>query len=441
MKKIISSIFIISLAFSPMTHSDNVFDEFDAEMTAFESPDNDKIMEEYIAFVSDYLAEYDAWRKDYLNGFDYQQSQIIMQWGDTPSQDINDVTYSEDLKTRQLVDYDKNEAVIEILVPVATTEAESKSILTSYLAKNKTSPVKQQTVDLGNIQLNEVKFNEEQERNAKNIIKKQTIAYKNEADLKADKLQDVQQDIPEKIIEKSVERQKIALEKEEDKRIAAVESQYIELRKEQKVTTSSYKILKYTAKLPANSLSKRAQKYKKIAEKESQRFDIPVALVMAIMHSESAFQPKAKSAVPAYGLMQIVPRTAGHDVNKMIRKIDKPMEVDDLYVPDINVETGSAYLSILDKRYLKSITDPKSRLYCTIAAYNTGAGNVAKVFNTGGNKRNINKAARIINTLSSDEVYQALMSKLPYDETKHYLKKVSKRIALYEVKNVVKTTI
>lgn len=432
MKKIISSIFLLSLAITPLANSENVFDEFDAEMQAFESPDNDKIMEEYLTFVSDYLTEYDTWRKDYLNGFDQKQSQVIRQWGETSSQDVESVAYSEDLKTRELVDYDANEAVIEILVPVDTTEVESKSILSSYLAKSKTSAAAQQQVDTSSIQLNEIKFNVEQEKNAKDIIKKQTIAYKNEADLKADKLQENQQGLSESIIEQSVEQQKKALEKEEHERIAAVEAQYSELRKEK--TVPHYKILKYTAKLPKNSISKRAGKYQKMAEKESQRFDIPVALVMAIMHSESAFRPKAKSAVPAYGLMQIVPRTAGHDVNKMIRKIDKPMGMKELYVPAINVETGSAYLSILDKRYLKSITDPQSRLYCMIAAYNTGAGNVAKVFNTGGNKRNINKAARIINKLSADQVYQALMTKLPYDETKHYLEKVSKRIALYEVK-------
>ncbi|WP_028870414.1 transglycosylase SLT domain-containing protein [Psychromonas arctica] len=441
MKKFITSLFVISLVLSPLASSDNVFDEFDAEMNEFESPDNDKIVKEYISFVSGYLAEYDTWRKEYLNGFDYKQTQIIMQWGETTAQDINNVVYSEDLKTRELVDYDNNQAVIEILVPVDTTAAESEKILTSYLAKDeKKSEAKQalkKVVKAKDIQLNEIKFDAEQEKNAKEVIKKQTIAYKNEADLKADKLQETQASVPESIIEKSVELQKKTLEKEEAQRIAVVEAQYAALREKTKVTPPTYKVLKYTAKLPANSLSKRAKKYKPFAEKESQRFDIPVALVMAIMHSESAFQPKAKSAVPAYGLMQIVPRTAGHDVNKMIRKIDKPMQVKELYVPSINVETGSAYLSILDKRYLKSITDPKSRLYCTIAAYNTGAGNVAKVFNSSGNTRNINKAARVINTLSPEQVYTALMNKLPYDETKHYLKKVSKRIALYETKSAI----
>jgi len=67
-------------------------------------------------------------------------------------------------------------------------------------------------------------------------------------------------------------------------------------------------------------------------------------------------------------------------------------------------------------------------LYCTIAAYNTGAGNVAKTFI--GN-RNINKAAITINKLTPKQVYTKLMSNLPYNETKKYLKKVNDRVAAY----------
>ena len=66
-----------------------------------------------------------------------------------------------------------------------------------------------------------------------------------------------------------------------------------------------------------------------------------------------------------------------------------------------------------------------------IAAYNTGAGNVAKAFNKD-RTRNIRKAAEVINTMEPNEVYQQLLESLPYDETKLYLKKVYGRIAQYE---------
>ncbi len=332
--------------------------------------------------------------------------------------------------------------VVEVLVPIDTSTTEANELLAKEVEKN---IIKEQQNALSNelpakinsekIVVTPVQFNKKDEEIAKQNIQKQTTAYKIEADLKSDQLAIKTVEIPYQIIEEATVAQQISLEKEQAERIKKVEKQYQVLR--QTEPKPQRKILKYTVQLPTNSLGKRAKKYSPFAEKESKRFDIPVALIMAIMHSESAFNPKAKSAVPAYGLMQIVPRTAGHDVNKLVRLIDKPMKPVELYVPEVNVETGSAYLNILDQRYLKSIKDPESRLYCTIAAYNTGAGNVAKVFNKkgDGNTRNINRAAKIINQLSPSEVYQALMERLPYDETKHYLKKVSKRISLYEVKS------
>ena len=81
------------------------------------------------------------------------------------------------------------------------------------------------------------------------------------------------------------------------------------------------------------------------------------------------------------------------------------------------------------------MTNTKSRFYCTIAAYNTGSGNVARAFT---NKTNFSEASREINKLTPDEVYETLMKKLPYDETKHYLKKVKERIDSYEL--FLKTT-
>ncbi|OEE61285.1 murein transglycosylase [Enterovibrio norvegicus] len=191
------------------------------------------------------------------------------------------------------------------------------------------------------------------------------------------------------------------------------------------------KIVSYTVKLPENALKSRASTFQPLVEKESERWDVEAALVMAIMHSESSFRPDAKSHVPAYGLMQVVPTSAGHDVNKQVHKIDAPMKADDLYVPPFNVEAGTAYLNILNTRYLRSITNEESRMYCVIAAYNTGAGNVARAFNAD-RSTNIRKAAHVINAMTPDEVYEHMINNLPYDETKNYLKKVSGRIALYK---------
>jgi len=89
---------------------------------------------------------------------------------------------------------------------------------------------------------------------------------------------------------------------------------------------------------------------------------------------------------------------------------------------------GSAYLHILYYRYLKDIKDPTSRLYCTIAAYNTGAGNIAWAFTK---TNNMKKAAPLINKKKPEEVYNKLLKDLKYDEPKHYLKRVNSRMSSY----------
>ncbi|HFE39246.1 MAG TPA: transglycosylase, partial [Gammaproteobacteria bacterium] len=99
-----------------------------------------------------------------------------------------------------------------------------------------------------------------------------------------------------------------------------------------------------------------------------------------------------------------------------------------LYSTDNNITVGSAYLHVLYYKYLRKVKDPRSRIYCTIAAYNTGASNVARAFIK---KQHFNQAVNHINKLSSDEVYQALLKRLPFKETRNYVKKVTKNMSKY----------
>ncbi len=205
--------------------------------------------------------------------------------------------------------------------------------------------------------------------------------------------------------------------------------------KENKITTTPSKIegervYKVTVKLPKNSKIKLSQVYQSDVSKNSKEFEMPVALLFAIMQTESDFNPFAKSHIPAFGLMQIVPRTAGKDAFRFLKKRGNMPSATYLYDSSNNIEMGSAYLHILYYSYLKKIKNPKSRLYCTIAAYNTGAGNIAWAFTR---THNMNKAAPKINKLSADKVYDKLLSDLKYDEPKHYLKRVNKRMKVYKV--------
>jgi len=180
--------------------------------------------------------------------------------------------------------------------------------------------------------------------------------------------------------------------------------------------------------MPKNALVRKSQQYYEAVKKQALKQKLPISLVFAIIHSESSFNPRARSYVPAYGLMQIVPRTAGIDAYNYLYKRKKLVSGNYLYNSQNNIVLGSAYLHILYYKYLSTIQDPQSRLYCTIAAYNTGAGNVARAFVR---TNSVYAASKIINTMTPDEVYNKLLRDLKYSEAKHYLKKVYTRVQLY----------
>ena len=175
-------------------------------------------------------------------------------------------------------------------------------------------------------------------------------------------------------------------------------------------------------------MQKRSKVYLPDVKKNAERWDLPMALIFAIMHTESNFNPMAKSHVPAYGLMQLVPWSGAQDSYNFVYKVKKKPSATYLYNAQNNIELGSAYLHLQYYKYMKNIKNPTSRLYCTIAAYNTGAGNVAYAWS--GNN-NIYKAAAKINKMSSDEVYNHLIANLKYDEARNYLKKVNKKMDQY----------
>lgn len=188
------------------------------------------------------------------------------------------------------------------------------------------------------------------------------------------------------------------------------------------------KKLTYTIPLPDNRLKKKAKQFRPHILEAAKAMEVPVDLVYAVIHTESHFNPLARSPIPAYGLMQIVPRTAGRDATRLLYDKSRLLSPAYLFDPEKNIKVGAAYLRLLYFHYLKDIKDPKSRLYCAIAAYNTGVANVARVF---GNKPAMDNAASHINELSAQQVLAALLESLPARETRDYLKKVLARKSLY----------
>lgn len=156
----------------------------------------------------------------------------------------------------------------------------------------------------------------------------------------------------------------------------------------------------------------------------AKRFKISVSLILAVIETESSFNPMATSNIPAFGLMQLVPKTAGLDAYKFVHGYQKLVSPEYLYNQDNNLLLGTAYLHLLANRYLRNVNDEQSKLYCMLASYNTGVGNVAKSLI---NQKNLGKAILKVNSMTSDQVYVHLMEHLPADETKSYLIKVLRR--------------
>jgi len=142
---------------------------------------------------------------------------------------------------------------------------------------------------------------------------------------------------------------------------------------------------------------------------------------MAITETESSFNPKAKSHIPAYGLMQLVPSSGARDAYNYVYKKDKVLKKRYLFKPKNNIELGCAYLAKIRYNYFKSIKDDEKAYMCSVAAYNTGAGNVAKALT---NTTKLKPASKKANQLGSDELYKTLLKDLKYEETRNYLKKV-----------------
>jgi membrane-bound lytic murein transglycosylase C len=166
-------------------------------------------------------------------------------------------------------------------------------------------------------------------------------------------------------------------------------------------------------------LNRSARRYASLVNHYAGKYRVSRSLVYAVIKTESNFNPYAVSSAPAYGLMQLVPTTGGRDAYRRVKGYDHTPSRDFLFVPGNNIELGTAYLGIIERDYLGQIRDPVSREYCTIAAYNTGSGNVLETFS-----RDRARAVQIINSLPAAEVYQRLRNGLSHQEARRYLVKV-----------------
>jgi len=181
-------------------------------------------------------------------------------------------------------------------------------------------------------------------------------------------------------------------------------------------------------KMVPEHLKIRAGKYKPLVDKYCKKRNLDQSVVYGLIHTESYFNPMARSHIPAYGLMQLVPTSGGRDAYKYVYKKDEKPSAKFLYDPENNINLGTAYLNLTKDVYFKGIKNNTTAYLLTIAAYNTGAGNVAKAI-TGSTR--LGPTVEKANTMSIEEIHHTLREKLPYKETQKYIQKVFNRSKLY----------
>jgi soluble lytic murein transglycosylase len=113
--------------------------------------------------------------------------------------------------------------------------------------------------------------------------------------------------------------------------------------------------------------------YEQIIRAHADNHDLDPALLAAVVYVESRFDPNARSAAGAIGLMQLLPDTAE---GIAVRTGGHRFVVADLRDPEINVRYGSWYLDHLRERYDDTRT--------ALAAYHAGQGNVDAWLRDGG---------------------------------------------------------
>lgn len=143
--------------------------------------------------------------------------------------------------------------------------------------------------------------------------------------------------------------------------------------------------------------------YVDVVEKNAKEYGLDPLMVMAVIRTESDFDPEAASPAGAKGLMQLRDETA----EWCCKHLDIEFKSDQLLNPEYNVKLGCYYLSYLIGHY--------QNFDLAFAAYNAGTTTVDDWLSSG-------KISREKESLSA----------IPYEETRNYVVKINRAMEVYE---------
>src|SRR5262249_33248952 len=104
--------------------------------------------------------------------------------------------------------------------------------------------------------------------------------------------------------------------------------------------------------------------YDALVKRYATMYELDWRLVTSQMYQESRFDPAARSWAGAFGLMQVMPRTA------------RELGVEDVRRPDQGIQAGVKLLARYVKMYEEPEIGAQDRIRFALAAYNCGPGHV-----------------------------------------------------------------
>lgn len=348
----------------------------------------DSLTKEYNLYINQLRREYNAFKKE-----------MREKWGDKDTVQSTPkvwVEYSNSRDERSIVDFEKGTAVVEVLSDTdenaATTKAKLEKAVSGLLvSQGKTvefnsSVVKQGPVTKEPVMKGQLDMSKYVESSGKSVNQSNTAVAK-------------------KIVASEKVERKVVKTKEGPKYISII-------------------------KLPlaADHLPQRAKQFSPIISKFSKQFDVEEPVIYAVIEQESAFNPVAVSSANAYGLMQLIPTSGGKDAYIYVFKDDWTPTPEYLFVPENNIQLGTAFFHLQMRRYFSGVKDIRSKMLCAIAAYNTGQRNVYIAL---AGKNNKYEAEMKVNMMSYEQLYNHLKLNLRAAETRDYIQKVTTKMKKY----------
>ncbi|HVE14428.1 MAG TPA: murein transglycosylase domain-containing protein [Elusimicrobiota bacterium] len=374
---------------------DAAFDELDQEKKASDADpgrdmyrDLDRLSKEMTAQYQELARNMEAQRAEL-------RAKVLRQWSDVRESTRKEwVDYAKDAGSRSAVDFEKGQIQVEVLVPVSEA-ASGRGMSAAFSELDAAAQGRVRALAEKKIAVQTRKILAEKEGKQPEVLKDQVRA----ADGKAVTAKTADAFVKRELAPKMVVDEKPVVAQDGTPRI--------------KVTVA--------IPMAPDHLRVRAERYKPQVDVQAKKYGLDPALLYAVIHTESYFNPMARSHSGALGLMQLVPSSAGHEAYKYLYKEDKLVTPDYLYNPDNNILLGATYLHMLQTQNFPKVKNADNQRTLCIAAYNCGPGCVRKSV--------LSRADA--DTLKNEDLV-AVIRKFAPKETQDYVPAVQGRMALYQ---------